>query len=383
MKKKLIAVAVAGALGVPVVAAAQTSTVTISGRAYVEYGYTNTGSNATGTQNRVNSDALQTGGSNIAIKGEESLGGGLSAWYQCESTADPRGQGDNSFCSRNSALGFKGGFGNVFLGNWDTPFKRARIQTGSGDTGFFGTSGPLTGHSTSTLDGASPSLFARRQNNSINYETPKFGGFGIQASTSTTNNATARTSSAPNDKPRLVSVAGTYDNGPLKVTAAYERHNDFYSSATWAGDESGYLFGASYTFANKLTLGGMYTRQKWDDTATTSGKVSAWQIGIDWMFSGPHGIRAAYTAAGDVKGNSAAVALRPAASADTAVKMYQARYVYAFSKRTEMTVGFNHVKNDRLAGYNINGIGNTGGTGANNGFGGKHTAYAIGIDHRF
>ena len=39
MQKKLLAVAVAGALGAPAFALAQTSTVQIYGTMYVEYGY--------------------------------------------------------------------------------------------------------------------------------------------------------------------------------------------------------------------------------------------------------------------------------------------------------------------------------------------------------
>ena len=66
----------------------------------------------------------------LSQKAEEKLGGGLSAWFQCESTADPRGQGQEGWCSRNSALGLKGGFGNLFIGNWDTPFKRTQAYDG-------------------------------------------------------------------------------------------------------------------------------------------------------------------------------------------------------------------------------------------------------------
>ncbi|MGZ5227284.1 MAG: porin, partial [Burkholderiales bacterium] len=131
MQKKVIAAAIAGAFAAPVVASAAdgagSSTVQVFGTVYVEYSvYVDQGRNAgAGVQpDRTKADFLQTPGSEIGFKGEERLGGGLSAWYQCTSTADPRGQSQNGFCSRNSALGLKGAFGNVFIGNWDTPFKR-------------------------------------------------------------------------------------------------------------------------------------------------------------------------------------------------------------------------------------------------------------------
>ncbi|MGE4112438.1 MAG: porin, partial [Burkholderiales bacterium] len=90
MQKKAIAVAVAGALAVPAVAMAQ-STVQVYGNLYIEHSFNSQGRNAAGTVDPANADVLQTGGSAIGFKGTEKLGGGMSAWFQCESTADPRG----------------------------------------------------------------------------------------------------------------------------------------------------------------------------------------------------------------------------------------------------------------------------------------------------
>src|SRR3989304_10419481 len=113
MNKKLIAVAVAGALGAPALALAQASTVQIYGKAVFEYGYVNQGTG------KPNVDMLQgPGGQAIGLKGTEALGGGLSVWYQCESSADIRGDGADGLCTRNSALGMKGGFGSIYVGKW-------------------------------------------------------------------------------------------------------------------------------------------------------------------------------------------------------------------------------------------------------------------------
>ena len=146
MQKKLLAVALAGAFGAPALALAQSSTVQVFGTMYGEYSVHVDQGDAPGGASRSNADFIQTPGSEIGFKGEEKLGGGLSAWFQCASTADPRGQSQNGWCSRNSALGLKGGFGNVFIGNWDTPFKRTISPTavGGNDTGIFGTAFLLT-----------------------------------------------------------------------------------------------------------------------------------------------------------------------------------------------------------------------------------------------
>jgi predicted porin len=165
MNKKVMALAVAGAFAAPAAALAQASNVQIFGTVYVEYAYAKQGhsANAAGVQNGelVNIDFLQTPGSEIGFKGEEALGGGTSAWFQCTSTLDVRGSAPQGFCGRNSALGVKGGFGNFFAGNWDMPTKRTagavRILS---DTGVFGTGFLLFNNSSTFNDNNSPASFS-------------------------------------------------------------------------------------------------------------------------------------------------------------------------------------------------------------------------------
>ena len=83
MKKKVMAVAVAGVLAAPALAFAQASTVQIYGLINAEYGYVQQPNNAAGAS-RSNVDALNSGASRIGFKGEEKLGGSLSAFFQCE-----------------------------------------------------------------------------------------------------------------------------------------------------------------------------------------------------------------------------------------------------------------------------------------------------------
>ncbi len=119
MKKKALALAVAGALGAPALALAQASTVQLYGQVRADYQYLKQGDGLKSV------DAFSSYDSYLGFRGEEKLGGGLSAWFQCESTFNPTGEGNdgNGFCSRNSGVGFKGQWGNVFFGNWDTPYK--------------------------------------------------------------------------------------------------------------------------------------------------------------------------------------------------------------------------------------------------------------------
>jgi predicted porin len=380
MQKKLLAVAVAGALGAPALAMAQASTVQVFGTVYMEYGFVDQG------DNKVNVDMFQTPGSEIGFKGEEKLGSGLSAWFQCNSTFDVRGSSPQGFCGRNSAIGFKGGFGNVFLGNWDTPFKRTmgpnRITN---ETGLFGASFLLTGGASSFNGRASAGSFSRRQNNSINYDSPNFGGFQVMASTTTINDATGTLSATTGGKARLWSIGAQYSAGPLYVSGAYETHRNYFSgpAAGYTGNDNGWHLGANYTFGGNIKVGGIYTRQKFETSATADAKVSVWHLGLDWKLSGPHGLRAGYTKAGDMKGTLGAQVdagsgvTRPAVGGDTGADLWQISYVHALSKRTEATVGYVRLDNDRNSSYNLGGLSTPNSTGVN------QDAFAFTVRHRF
>jgi predicted porin len=371
MQKKLIAAAIASAFAAPVVASAAdgagSSTVQVFGTIYVEYSYAKQGRNAgAGVQpDRTSTDFLQTPGSEIGFKGEERLGGGLSAWYQCTSTADPRGQSQNGFCSRNSALGLKGAFGNVFIGNWDTPFKRTISPTavGGNDTGIWGTAFLLTGDSTTDAVGANRANFKKRQNNSINYDSPNFGGFQVMGMFTSAQASTATLDNQTNNKARVWSLGLQYSAGPLYVSGGYEEHRQYAGVGALPDGtkDRGWHLGAAYTWG-PVRVGGLYTQQKFD-VAAGEVKAKAWHAGVDWTIAGPHGLRAAYTQAGNMSGvagiligTASGPGYRPTAGSDTGARLYQIRYVYTFSKRTEFNVGYVRLNNDNNAAYNLGGL---------------------------
>ena len=231
MNKKLMAVAVAGALAAPALAFAQASTVQIYGKITYEYGIADQGGG------RPNVDYADTpGGSNVGFKGEEKLGGGLSAWFQCESSADVRGMDQTGFCTRNSAIGLKGAFGNVHFGRWDTPMKRAlNVGTvGATETGLLGMSFVAFGGSggadaTASADSIQRQRWKRREAGLTYYESPNFNGFQVLGAFSSGNAAAdySAVDATQNAKPRVQSIAATYNNGGLGIGLGYERHLEF------------------------------------------------------------------------------------------------------------------------------------------------------------
>jgi len=380
MQKKLIAVAVAGAL-MPAAAMAQ-STVQIFGNMYIEYSFAKQGRDTAGVD-MANPDVLQAPGSEIGFRGEEKLGGGMSAWFQCTSTADIRGQSPEGFCSRNSAVGLRGSFGNFFIGNWDTPFKRTMGNTGGRDTGIFGTAWMLAGQSTTTQVGASTGVFKRRQTNSINYDSPNFSGFQFMAATTSTNSSTGVTASNAGAKSRIWSLAGQYRGGPLTLAAGYEQHDKLYgaNAAAFAGDGKGWHLTASYRLGD-VVLGGMLTEQKGEPAAGQNAKVKAYQLGAEWKIQGPHNLHFGYTVADDVKGTAGAVLSNSRAPVnalgETGAKMWQIRYLHDFSKRTVGTIGYVSLKNDTRGMYALGGLSFT-----TTSVGAKDSAFALSIAHRF
>jgi predicted porin len=391
MNKKVLAAALAGAFGAPALALAQSSTVQIFGTMYVEYTVRADQGDAAPGVSRTNADFIQTPGSEIGFKGEEKLGGGLSAWFQCATTADPRGQSQNGWCSRNSALGMKGGFGNVFIGVWDAPFKRTISPTavGGNDTGTFGTAFLLTADSTTTAVGANRAAFKRRQQNSINYDSPNFAGFQVMAAFTSAQTSTGTLNAATNNKPRLLSIGAQYSAGPLYVSAGYEQHRDFAGAGgPDSSKDNGWHIGAAYTWG-PVRFGGQYTEQRFDVPVGVVGgdvKARAWHVGVDWKIVGPHGLRASYTQARDMKGAAGVLVgtasgsgYRPAPSTtlDTGADLFTIRYVYTFSKRTEFTVGYARLDNDAGASYRLGGLGTAIAGGQN------EDAFAFAVRHTF
>jgi predicted porin len=195
MKKSALALAVGAAFAAPAVA--QTSTVQIYGKMYPQLGYykssgaSNPGdvtSNlvpqpATGNNNEKGRANVDVANSYLGFRGEEKLGGSLSAIYQIEQSVE-FDTGTGVWATRNSFLGLRGGFGTIKLGNMDTIYKEYGDQFS-----MFGiSSGNFVSHSNQlSANGVGNSRLARfheRAPNSIQYLSPEFGDFqaGIQYS---------------------------------------------------------------------------------------------------------------------------------------------------------------------------------------------------------
>ena len=388
MEKRILAVAVAGALAVPAIAFAQ-STVQIYGRVTYEWGRADQGSG------RPDLDFADTpGGSAIGFKGVEQLGGGTSAWFQCESSADITGFDTSSICTRNSAVGFRGGFGNIFAGKWDTPMKRALGlgTVGAEETGILGMSFlPFGGSGGADISGAGVDSqlrhrWKRRESNIMQYETPRWGGFQLMGAITAANGTASRVSGA-NEEPRLWSVAATYANGPLGIGLTYEEHMEAGANVPAGGrdlDDTAWGAAIGYRFG-PVRVGATYLESEYETAGGRTLEKKSWTAGVDWMIAGPHSISAQYADIGDSKGNSligvggTSNGAHARSGDNTGGKAYSVGYQYAFSKRTTLKFGYVKVNND--SNTNTYRVGNVASLVGQNG---KNTdGYAFLVKHNF
>ena len=106
-------------------------------------------------------------------------------------------------------------------------------------------------------------------------------------------------------------VAGTYTNGPLYVTLAYEQHKNFGANnninggAGYNGDDSAWHAGIAYQFG-PVKAGLLYVKRNYDMSANgaTDLDVDAWNLAAEWNIAGPHSLRGGYTLANDTGGSA-------------------------------------------------------------------------------
>jgi len=352
MNKKLIAAAVAGAFVAPA-AFAQNSTVQIYGLINVEYGFASPANTDLGTANsgRSNYDAINSGASRIGFKGEEKLGGGMSAFWQCESQLrflEGSSTSSGSLCDRNSALGLKGSFGSIYAGTWDSPMKRvSAITRMTNETGWLGTQ-----QMTLSNGGAWTGTFSTRGTNTINYDTPNFNGFSASAQYSALN-AAKNDGVAPTKKGRQMSFSGQYVAGPMAIVGAYSVHDDDRARTAAVGSEDkAWFLGGTYSFgAAKVGLSYITAEL---DAAATQVERDSWHLAVDYKITGPGTIRFGYSHAGDAETTTKATGA--VTGQNSGARLWQIGYNHALSKRTTAGITYARIDNKSAGTYSFTGV---------------------------
>lgn len=277
-----------------------------------------------------------TAGSRLGFKGNEDLGGGLSAHFQIENgfAADAGGfnQGGLLF-GRQAYVGLKGGFGTVNFGRQYNPLTNALGTIDPFGEGHEGAATNLIGYST-------------RMNNTVYYTTPSLGGvvgeiaYGLGES------------AGNNSANRQLGLGLSYTQGPIFASLVHHRIND----ATGSNPNKITLAGGTYNFG-PATVALSYNVNK--DNATIDSNDTL--IGASIPF-GASTVMVSYIrhndkSALDLDANQAAIG-----------------YTYSMSKRTMLYASYGHISNSNGAAFTV-------GNAIEGGSGNK--GLALGIAHRF
>ena len=366
MQKKLLALSVAGALAAPAAALAQ---VEVYGTIHMSFNKMKYGESSTGMPS-VSKFDVASHASNVGVRARESLGGGLSAWAQVETNAAMERSNNlahtSNFASRNSAVGMQGNFGNIFVGQWTTPWADLDALWGVGTVATYGpitsiigrreTTGsapnPNCANSGSGVPGACDSVeaaggvghpFWKRISNSIHYQSPVFGGAQVKLAYQTNQDkATAgATVTAADPSMWSASVSWSGMGGRARIGAAVDRHMDF---TTVDETDSGWRVTGGYNFGF-ADIGFAYEQM----TYKAGGDWDATQWGLQAAVPiGQGAIRAGYSKAEKPD--------TPLGELDAGATQYNIGYDYRFSKRTTVGAGYAHIKNEDLASFTWSGL---------------------------
>ena len=404
MQKKLLGLAVASALAAPAAAFAQ-SAVQVYGTAHVSFNSTKYTDSTSGIAG-VSKMQVASHASNFGIRSSETLGGGMTGWVQYEFNVKMERDNDlasGNGSSRNTAIGLRGNWGNVFFGTWETPFAQTFRMWDVGTIGGWGPttsvmyrresttsapskncSNPPTGQAnitTGTIPGAlcytadlGPAFGGsgiagdgnyalwRRYGSAVFYDSPMFSGFqfkiGYQpnetrAVQGVPNGTTSNLSTAENPSSWSASLSWTGMGGKARAFIANMSAKDWTSVGTTDG---GYIVGGGYDFG-VVNIGGAYEAYNYKHVTVGDQKVKDWSVGAAIpLGSGKIGLSYAQAADPDIAGTKV----------DAGAKMYNVGYEWALSKRTAVGFGYAAIKNDTLAAFTWTGMAvNQGGVGLN------------------
>ena len=358
MNKKLMALAVAGALAVPAAAYAQASNVQIYGR--VNLGLDNySAKGATAANSDIKArNRVYDASSRIGFRGTESLGGGLSAMFQMESgvnvdSGTNLGQGGLP----NVSTGFLSSrTGHVGLqGNWGLlTFGRSNVWWGMGpienavvhwvNTGVLPNYGLL---------GRGMSVGITRLSNVVQYTSPIFNGINAQVSYSPNRQEAQGVNLNADGKVWHVTLQGAV--GPLNAGYDWVKDEANSPAAGRRGSTTGNKFRVGWPYQPGAQIALFWTSSELNnggaaatggvDAASANLKQKVWALGWDHLFGNIRAI-AQWAKVSDATG-----CVTAGACAATNATTWLLGANYLLSKRTHVYVTYNTMRN--ASNYNL------------------------------
>src|SRR6267378_4528873 len=386
MQKKFLGMAVAAALAMPAVALAQ-SAVQVYGTVHLSLNQAKYTKDTAGTLDDTTKFGVTSHASNWGLRSTETLGGGMTAWFQAEfnlKMARDNGVFDGNGSTRNSGLGLRGDFGNVYLGTWETPWSQTfrlwdvgtiggwgptasiiggREQSGTNpsrncanNTGATGSatlvpsasanpSGAICGNGAESSNGSFPLGYSiwRRYTYAAFYESPLFAGVQFKGAWQPNERKSAFVTEDAthfNENPSSWSASLTWTGlgGRARAFGATMQNKDWSSVGQ---TDSGVTFGGGYDFG-MVNVGATYEDFTYK-SATGDVKAKEWGVGLAVPL-GPGKIGASYAKAKKLTGGGTD-ALEAAGANDTGAKMWNLGYQWDLSKRTALGFGIAKIDN--------------------------------------
>lgn len=393
MQKKIIALAVAGLMSGGAFAQ---SNVTISGQMRVAVDNVRASGATAGSASDYTSRTRVTDqNSNIKFAGTEKVGNGLEAFWQVESAIGTDNNigtsGSNvgtvssaTIGTRNTAVGVRGGFGEVFLGKWDAHYNSMAAIEGAGlADGLAMAANSL--NLLNSINGGTLITGSGRNNNTINYLSPSFSGFQVFGQYGTGAEATTPGLAK---KDNSLNLKFGYNNGPIALAYSYLATNSTGAAAPVAvgtsvcvnnttgavtvaagtcvagttsvvaapattgngSDIRSNRLGGSYSLPMGLKIGLIWDKSKNTNRTAAAGDTyrerSAWIVPVSYVM-GASTMSFTYGKTGNLKGDAAAV------TDATDAKMVMLGYEYALSKRTSVSATYVQINNNTNAGYDF------------------------------
>ncbi len=317
---------------------------------------------------------ITVGTSAWGFRGTEDLGPGLKAVWQLESGFQLDQNVGPGLGARDSKIGLKGNWGEVFMGQWDTPYKYISLPINPLRAGYVFDRTAITGNpgfgvpnttTQFTRIGAKPDAsFDRRQGNSVQYWSPNLGGFTFRAMYSVDEGRGPVATGGPDVKPTVGGASVQYDVGKLSVRYAYEQHNDYFGMSQIGGSAAGTATnGGSKDYGHKLVvlyvigktrLTGLFEQLSYKNDDNLGGAVSQYKRNayygvIEQRFANNSSVWFSYGHAN--QGSCTRVGGASCSTTDLAADYYTLGYIYRFSARTEGFVSYYKMTNKASAQY--------------------------------
>ena len=316
MRNAMLAVLALSSAAAQAVSAQTEDVVTMYGRVYVMFDVVEAKGGTAAPVLRRNRVSDQS--SLLGVRGAESLGGALKAFFQLETGFSPDGAGGN-FAQRNSAVGLQhASWGSLSMGRWDMPFKLTQDAVVD----------PFTDLSIADITGTALNQgnFANREQNIVQYWSPEWAGVTLRLAYAANEARTAVRN------PYKVGGAVSYGRGDYYIAYAYEKHHDYSDGVATTGvSQVGNGIAGYFRLGTAKIMGqyGTYTK-------TNAKTQKGWALGMDWTFVGNSHLLVLYQRSKDGGANNA---VQPSCDA------IGIGYRYDFSRRTMFQANYVRVNN--------------------------------------